>query len=203
MSLLLPSNSHLKSANHITNVATYAGLAEGKSPIEIKKFREAELKHGRVAMVAVLGIFVGENFNPLFQNQISGPAIYQFQQADKLNTYLWVFVLFGIAIVEALGISRGWESPEETAIRGSNSPVAELKENYVNGDLGFDPLGLKPSDPKEFDLIRTKEINNGRLAMLAVAGIIAQELVNGKGVLQNFGFAALPVIELIDQNPIL
>lgn len=179
------------------------GLSTGKSPIEVKKFREAELKHGRVAMVAVLGILVGENFNPLFQGQIYGPAIYQFQQADKINTYLWVFVLFGIALVEALNISRGWESPEETAVRGSTSPVAELKENYVNGDLGFDPLGLKPSDPKEFDLLRTKEINNGRLAMLAVAGIVAQELVNGKGVLQNLGFPALPVVDIIDQNPIM
>ena len=154
-------------------------------------------------MVAFLGILVGENFNPLFQGQISGPAIYQFQQADKLNTYLWVFVLFGIAIVEALGISRGWESPEETATRGSNSPVAELKESYVNGDLGFDPLGLKPTNPSDYNEIATKEINNGRLAMLAVAGIIAQELVNGKGVLQNLGFPALPVIDLIDPNPIL
>ena len=56
------------------------------------------------------------------------------------------------------------ESPEETAVRGSNSPVAELKENYINGDLGFDPLGLMPTDPKEFDLLRTKEINNGHKA---------------------------------------
>lgn len=53
------------------------------------------------------------------------------------------------------------------------------------GDIGFDPLGLKPKDAKEFAIIQTKEINNGRLAMLAVAGIIAQELINGKGVLEN------------------
>jgi hypothetical protein len=52
--------------------------------------------------------------------------------------------------------------------------------------LGFDPLGLTPSDSTEFDLLRSKELNNGRLAMLGVAGIVAQELVNGKGVLENF-----------------
>jgi hypothetical protein len=55
--------------------------------------------------------------------------------------------------------------------------------------LGFDPLGLTPSDSDEFDLLRTKELNNGRLAMMAVAGIITQELVNGKGVLENLGAA--------------
>jgi xanthosine utilization system XapX-like protein len=68
----------------------------------LQKFRESELKHGRLAMVAFLGILVGENWNPLFEQQISGPAIYQFQQADALNTYLWVFVLFGIALVEGI-----------------------------------------------------------------------------------------------------
>jgi light-harvesting complex I chlorophyll a/b binding protein 1 len=136
----------------------------------LQKYRESELKHGRLAMVAFLGILVGENWNPLFESQISGPAIYQFQQADALNTYLWVFVLFGVALVEGFNISRGWESFEETAVRDSNSTVAELKEGYVNGDLGFDPLGLKPKDQAEFDLIATKEINNGRLAMIAVAG---------------------------------
>jgi hypothetical protein len=62
--------------------------------------------------------------------------------------------------------------------------------------LGFDPLSLTPADSEEFDLLRTKELNNGRLAMLGVAGIIAQELVNGKGVLENLGFATqLAVIQ--------
>jgi hypothetical protein len=52
-------------------------------------------------------------------------------------------------------------------------------------DLGFDPLGLTPTDAASFDELRTKELQNGRLAMLGVAGIVAQELVNGKGVLEN------------------
>jgi hypothetical protein len=55
--------------------------------------------------------------------------------------------------------------------------IAELKEDYVNGDLGFDPLGFKPSNEDSFNNIRTKELQIGRLAMLGVAGIVAQELV--------------------------
>jgi Chlorophyll A-B binding protein len=46
----------------------------------------------------------------------------------------------------------------------------------------FDPLGFKPTDPAAFKAIATKEINNGRLAMLAVAGIVAQELVTGEKI---------------------
>ena len=149
-----------------------------------QKIREAELKHGRVAMVAFLGILVGENFNPFFDGKITGPAIYQFQQADDLVSYFWVIVLFAIALVEGQNILSGWESVSQTNNRKSG--VAELREDYVNGDLGFDPLGLTPSDPAEFDVLRTKELNNGRLAMLGVAGIVAQELVNGKGVIENF-----------------
>ena len=60
-----------------------------------------------------------------------------------------------------------------------------LLYNYFFFNLKSDPLGLKPSDPAELATLQTKELNNGRLAMLAVAGIIAQELVNGKGVLEN------------------
>ena len=34
----------------------------------------------------------------------------------------------------------------------------------------------------EFDVLRTKELQNGRLAMLGVAGIVAQELVTGQSI---------------------
>ena len=151
----------------------------------IQKFREAELKHGRVAMVAFIGILVGESFNPLFDGKIIGPAIYQFQQADDLVSFFWLGVVFIIALIEGNNILNGWESSGEINSRSKEGGIAQLKVYYINGDLGFDPLGLTPADSDEFDVLRTKELNNGRLAMLGVAGIVAQELVNGKGVLEN------------------
>ena len=157
-------------------------LSQGKSDAELKKIREAELKHGRVAMLAALGMIVGENFNPLFNSQITGPAIYQFQQADNIFPAFWTFFLLAVGMFEGQNIIDGWEKTPDP-----KTGVANLKEDYVNGDFGFDPLGLKPADPEAFDLMRTKELNNGRLAMIGVAGIVAQELVTGDVVL-NFGF---------------
>ena len=54
-----------------------------------------------------------------------------------------------------------------------------LNEDYYPGDVGFDPLGLKPTDPAEFAEMQTKELQNGRLAMLAAAGFMAQEFASG------------------------
>lgn len=57
-------------------------------------------------------------------------------------------------------------------------------------NAGFDPLGLKPTTAGDFEAMATKELNNGRLAMLGVAGFIVQELVNGKAIFVNLGLAA-------------
>ena len=63
--------------------------------------------------------------------------------------------------------------------------VGELTENYYPGDIGFDPLGLKPTDPTEFAEMQTKELQNGRLAMLAAMGFILQETVNETPIIEN------------------
>ena len=58
-------------------------------------------------------------------------------------------------------------------VEPENVPVDQpglLREEYYPGDIGFDPLGLRPEDPEEFDIMATKELQNGRLAMLAAAG---------------------------------
>ena len=66
--------------------------------------------------------------------------------------------------------------------------AGKMRDDHFPGDVGFDPLGLKPEDPEEFEMMVTKELQNGRLAMLAAAGFLAQEAVDGKGILEHFGF---------------
>lgn len=51
------------------------------------------------------------------------------------------------------------------------------------GDWGFNPLRFGQSEATRKDLA-TKEIRNGRLAMIAMAGILLQETVSkGNGIL--------------------
>ena len=82
--------------------------------------------------------------------------------------------------IEGFNIVKGWESSDETNAAGET--LAALKPGYVNGDLKFDPLGLKPNTEKGFKSMATKELNNGRLAMIGIAGIVAQELISGSSV---------------------
>jgi hypothetical protein len=150
-----------------------AGLAAKASIKEVRRWRESEVTHGRVAMLASLGFVLGEQLQdfPLFFNfdgRVSGPAIYHFQQ---IGQGFWEPLLIAIGVAESYRVAVGWATPTGT---GFNS----LKDDYVPGDLGFDPLNLKPSDPAELKELQTKEINNGRLAMIAIAGFVVQELVN-------------------------
>ena len=59
------------------------------------------------------------------------------------------------------------------------------KDSEMGGDLGFDPLGLKPSDPEAWERVQLRELKNGRLAMFAILGMIVQENITGVGVLEN------------------
>jgi len=53
----------------------------------------------------------------------------------------------------------------------------------VAGDLFFDPLKLKPKDPKAWERMQLAELKNGRLAMLAVIGIFEGYLNTGNPIL--------------------
>merc|ERR1719326_1324526 len=150
-----------------------ANLLEGTSKEEVYRWREAELTHGRVGMLASLGFLVQESFHPLFTAD-GGPAI---EQIPKLPVPLWFFMATGIGIAESLRIQKGWANPYEGAERSQNEFM--LKPEYTPGDLGFDPLGLAPEDPAEFRIMQEKELSHGRLGMLAAAGFMAQEAVTG------------------------
>jgi len=128
----------------------------------LRWFAEAELKNGRVAMMAVLGIVVASKF----QMPIGDKPAYTDAMGDSVSLE-YIGKTFWPSLVIACGFAEFFSSPD-----GSKPP----------GDLGFDPLGLRPTDPKEYLELQRKEINNARLAMMAWAGIIGKQLMTGEAV---------------------
>merc|ERR1719327_2161079 len=47
------------------------GFSKGASPETMKKYREAELKHGRVAMLACAGMIHADKWHPLFMASLA------------------------------------------------------------------------------------------------------------------------------------
>jgi len=141
----------------------------------LKRYREAELTHGRVAMLASVGFLVGEaveGHGPFFESQVTGPAINHFQQVPLP---FWFALGSVIAFAEATRIQKGWASPFDAP------KLWRLKDDYNPGDLGVNPLKLGLGET--FEHTQNQELSNGRLAMLAITGMVIQELVFGVNVL--------------------
>mmetsp|Transcript_19909 Transcript_19909/g.37479 ORF Transcript_19909/g.37479 Transcript_19909/m.37479 type:complete len:287 (+) Transcript_19909:199-1059(+) len=147
---------------------------------EIKRNREAEVMHGRVAMIACLGYFAGEQLPSPFG--ITGPANDQLQQMPAIP---FVMLSSTIAAVEIRRASIGWQEPD---FGNWSKTLWKLRDNYYPGDVGFDPLGLKPTNAKDFANMQTKELQNGRLAMIGWAGMCSQELVNHRTIMETIEF---------------
>ena len=146
------------------------GLTNELSDGQVRYFREVEVKHGRVAMLAAVGFLVGEQFHPLFGGNVDVPSYIAFQ-ATPLQTF-WTSVVATIGVIEFFTIvcvDSGF-TMEDTFATG---------EKRVAGDFMFDPLGLKPKTDADLETMQAKEINNGRLAMIGMAGMVVQELVSG------------------------
>jgi len=165
------------------------GFTKEKDYETVKAYREAELQHGRVAMLGALGMLVTEQpleFHPLFLlgGKDIGPAIRHLDEVRAAYPEFFDVLVVGIGALELNRALIGWSEPGD-----ANSGGPLLKDDYFPGDVGFDPLNLAPTDPAEFYELHTKELQNGRLAMLGWAGMVAQELTNGKEIFVNAGLA--------------
>jgi len=149
-----------------------AGFCADKPFGEVQRIRESEIMHGRVAMMACVGYLVGESsFHPF---NIYGPANDQLQQVP-----LPAFAAFTLAILgcELARAKIAFVEP------GAKTDFQTIRADHYPGDIGFDPLGLKPKNAAEFEKRSAQEIVNGRLAMIGAAGMCAQELVNHETIL--------------------
>jgi len=144
-------------------------------------YREAELKHGRICMLAILGLVVAENhvFIPLLGNDIPAdtPAYLLGTPfiVEKRVDQFWPLAILALF---------GEEIRREATTQGDVFNGERLPSEGLPGDYGWDPLGLRPNTAEGLKELQTKELNNGRLAMFATLGIWAQEALEHRNILR-------------------
>lgn len=142
-------------------------------------YREAELIHGRISQLAVVGFIAPGLFGTLPGNEWTGVDAYSntnpieaFSQVPGL-ALLQIFLFATFLEIKRIGIIR------------------EEGDNYTPGDLrigqtGWNPFGLEYT-PEEYEEKRLQELKHCRLAMLGVFGLWAQALASGQGIVDQIG----------------
>lgn len=142
--------------------------------INVRFLQAAEIKHGRVCMLATLGMIVQEVFT------FGGDYFPKMLPVDAHNYYIGTGGMGQILMFIGLFEAFSFYALKQT-VEGKSEP----------GDFGFDPLGLG-KDATVFKKYQVNEIMNGRLAMIAVGGLIHQEWVTKTGAIdQLLHFKAL------------
>jgi len=157
-----------------TNSLPKQWLIGGESR-SLKWYREAEIVHSRVAMLAVVGFLF-----PSYAHFAGNPALGVPADAfSELNPYaalttvpaagLWqiALVIFGIELQRIKRIIRGDKAPGDLGL----------------GQTGFNPFNFQYTEEQYFEK-QVQEIKHGRLAMFGALGMLLQASASGKGVVQ-------------------
>ena len=145
--------------------------------IDLYFLREAELKHSRVAMLAVAGFLWVEQFGPAPGCEaatLKSQTDSFWQIWDAHPSYIGAMVFF-VSLLEFIsGIATTY----------GKTGVTDRKP----GDFGLDPLKLQtPGNEKKFADMQLKEIKNGRLAMWGAAGLLLQGVTTHQGGIEALG----------------
>jgi hypothetical protein len=139
---------------------------------DLRVLREAELKHGRFAMLATLGFVVQEFYTLPFFPKMAPVDAHDYFVTQGGGSQ----IIFWISFVEIFGVVALFET-----IQGKREA----------GDFSFDPLNLAKDD-ETLAKYRLAEIKHSRLAMIAIGGFIHQFWVTKQTVFEQLNnFQAL------------
>lgn len=155
------------------NLATSAAL--------LSFYREAEIKHSRLAMLAAVGWPMSEMYDEPLANLCGLPCVLASQGSapsvlngglEHINPLFWGAALGTAASFEIWSL---WAMIERN-VQGDDAEP---------GDLGFDPLGFMPTERSRRRRMQLAELKHGRLAMVAVVAFAAEEYILGTPVIEH------------------
>ena len=134
--------------------------------------REAELKHGRVAMLAWTGWLATDGALGPVPFRFPG-QIYQ-DVPDSLHAH---DIMVGQGSLGFMLLAIGFV---EFCMSAVLVEVAKGESDREAGDFKLDPLGfLKDKSKEDIDTMKLKELQNGRAAMMAFSGVATQAALGG------------------------
>lgn len=160
-------------------------------PNNLLRYRNSELKHARLAMLAAVGWPLAE----LFHSDLAGA--WALPNALNLNDRVPSVLNGGLGNVSPIF----WITAVAAAalVEAATGRVGEIQ----SADLGFDPFGFLSSSTKENNgrrqYLEESEIFNGRLAMLAITGFAMQEWFTGNSVVDAIPIFFKPLNVVLEQ----
>jgi len=160
----------------------YDPLGLLKKGDKFERLRYVEVKHGRIAMLAVLGHVAaaagaripGQLGNGVNFADIKGSGFAALSQVPFAGL-LQIFLFIGFLEINVMKVTKG--APSEFPGDLRNGQFAESWDNF--------PQAKK-------DLKRNTELNNGRAAMMGILGLMVHEQLPGSTYVLNEAFG-LPV----------
>lgn len=161
------------------------GLSE---TYDLYTMQEAELRHGRLAMLAVVGWPMSELIAPDWMLRANGCA------PSVLNGFNPVSFLATMGFLGAAGFfeyKTSLRRVNDTPMGKQHSEdMADIWKYGVAGDYNFDPAGLYSSigdDAMARKGLREVEVSHGRSAMLGITSFAGWEFLTGHAVTESFG----------------
>ncbi len=166
------------------------GLAQNKE--QLMEYREAEIKHARLAMLAAIGWPVSEltdrsiadffNAPPVLDSGDRVPSVLN-GGMDRISPQFWGFCLGMSAAIDMYGVAKARMGDED----------------YYPGNLGFDPLGLFPVDRDGQENMKLAEMKHGRVAMVGVSGYVVEEYLTKTAVVDDTPFFFQSISETVEE----
>ncbi|GMI19333.1 hypothetical protein TeGR_g7418 [Tetraparma gracilis] len=129
--------------------------------------REAELKHGRMAMLAWTGWLAADGALGVGSFRFPGAAYQAVPSSYEAHDIMVAQGSMGFFLL-AMAVA-------EVTMASVFVQVAKGESDREPGDWKLDPLRILDGKPQAYkDDMRLKELKNGRLAMLAFAGVVTQ-----------------------------